>query len=99
MQRCRRRVGDRSPLAGRIVPWLSLALQVGFAVRSWAGYRRWPALPDGPTQIPLPSVSIIVPARDESDNLLRLLPSLLCLEPAWGASESQGTMRLARGER
>jgi chlorobactene glucosyltransferase len=31
-------------------------------------------------QVPLP-VAVIVPARDERDNLFRLLPSLLCLEP------------------
>ncbi len=77
-----RSLASSAALAARIAPWDSLALQAGFAVRSWAGYRRWPSLPEGPAPSQLPPVSIIVPARDESDNLLRLLPSLLCLEPA-----------------
>ena len=63
-------------------PLLLLALQAGFALRSWDGYRRWPRLASSQLPDPLPSVSIIIPARDEADNLLRLLPSLLCLEPA-----------------
>jgi chlorobactene glucosyltransferase len=70
--------------AGRSVanPWLCTAIQALFAVRSWDNYRRWPLLPDVPAPAPVPTVSIVIPARDEAENVLRLLPSLLCLEPA-----------------
>lgn len=69
---------------------LPLLFQVGMAMRSMFAYARWPRLPHAswsdtsPSASPSgvsPSVSILVPARDEADNLLRLLPSLLCLEP------------------
>lgn len=71
---------------GRWLPWLLLAAQAALAVRSWQHYRRWPrlSLPPCPgasaDAAPLP-VAVVVPARDEQENLLRLLPSLLCLEP------------------
>jgi chlorobactene glucosyltransferase len=68
--------------------WLAAArhaapalVQAGFALRACANYRRWPRLRAGKLARSLPSVSIVVPARDEAENLLRLLPSLLCLEP------------------
>jgi glycosyltransferase involved in cell wall biosynthesis len=62
-------------------PWVWTAIQALFAARSWDNYRRWPRLPEVPATEPLPTVSVIVPARDEAENLMRLLPSLLCLEP------------------
>ena len=52
-----------------------------FSWRSWAAYRRWPQLTADPARALLATVSIVVPARDEAENLMRLLPSLLCLEP------------------
>ena len=74
----------------RCLPWLLLLAQALLALRSWRHYRLWPQLPDAELpQFPVPlarestalPVAIIVPARDEELNLLRLLPSLLCLEP------------------
>ncbi|MCC7367495.1 MAG: glycosyltransferase [Chloroflexi bacterium] len=70
----------------RWLPWLLLLVQALLALRSWWHYRSWPrleALPessDGAPLSPLP-VAIVIPARDEAENLLLLLPSLLCLEP------------------
>lgn len=67
--------------------WLLLLAQALLGLRSWWHYRSWPQLtaPDIETHPgasePLP-VAVIVPARDEAENLLRLLPSLLCLEPS-----------------
>jgi chlorobactene glucosyltransferase len=63
------------------LPLALLALQAFFALRSWSNYRRWPRLPVLATRAEMPSVSVIVPARDEAENLMRLLPSLLCLDP------------------
>ncbi|MGE3271661.1 MAG: glycosyltransferase, partial [Chloroflexota bacterium] len=74
------------------IPWLLLAAQSALAVRSWLHYRTWPQLTarrdhwagtqfvgsEAPSSLP---VAVIVPARDERANLLRLLPSLLCLKP------------------
>ena len=60
----------------------SLLAMAGFSWRSWAAYHRWPQLAGDVTGVPLATVSIVVPARDEAENLMRLLPSLLCLEPA-----------------
>lgn len=40
-------------------------------------FRTLPALPLSPIPAALPSLSILVPARDEAENLARLLPSLL----------------------
>lgn len=42
-------------------------------------YRRLPRLPDRPPPASLPSLSIVVPARNEERNLERLLPSLAAL--------------------
>ena len=65
---------------GRLVPWLLLLLQAGLAGRSWRHYRRWPRVPSTAARLDA-SVSVVVPARDEAENLKRLLPSLICLEP------------------
>ena len=60
---------------------LSLLVQAGFALRSYRAYARWPRLAAASPAV-MPTVSVMVPARDERDNLMRLLPSLLCLDPA-----------------
>lgn len=59
-----------------------LMLQAVLAARSASAYARWPRLDRAGLAEPFPSVSILIPARDEAENLMRLLPSLLCLEPA-----------------
>ena len=60
---------------------VSLLVQAGLALRSYRAYARWPRLATASPTV-MPTVSVIVPARDECDNLMRLLPSLLCLDPA-----------------
>lgn len=72
----------RSAVLGTIRAWLPLALQAYLAHRSWSSYRRWPRLAPAMLAEPTVPVSVIVPARDEAENLMRLIPSLLCLEPA-----------------
>jgi len=55
--------------------WLAVPL-------AWLAERHYavmPRLPQGPLPEALPALSIIVPARDEADNLQRLLPSLQAL--------------------
>jgi chlorobactene glucosyltransferase len=64
-----------------LVHWLPVLLQAYLAYRSWAAYRRWPRLPRPRAPLAIRPVSVIVPARDEAENLMRLLPSLLCLDP------------------
>ncbi|MCS6843241.1 MAG: glycosyltransferase [Caldilineales bacterium] len=51
-----------------------LALPLG--LRAERAYRAMPALAPGPVAGPLPSLSIVVPARNEERNLSRLLPTL-----------------------
>jgi chlorobactene glucosyltransferase len=60
---------------------LPVLLQAYLAYRSWSSYRRWPRLQRSDVPQWISPVSVIVPARDEADNLMRLLPSLLCLDP------------------
>lgn len=50
------------------------------ALLSEQRFRRLPRLPAGPADGPWPSLSIIVPARNEAENLRRLLPSLTLLQ-------------------
>jgi len=59
--------------------WVLLALAAvssALAVLGFWNYRRIPALSIEAAAVRLPSLSIIVPARDEESNLRRLLPSL-----------------------
>jgi chlorobactene glucosyltransferase len=78
------------------MPWLLLVAQVLMGLRSWWNYRSWPQISAGSpvsdgnlaqrqallgAETESLPVAVIVPARDEADNLMRLLPSLLCLEP------------------
>jgi chlorobactene glucosyltransferase len=86
----------------RVLPLVLLALQAFFALRSWSNYRRWPRLPVPPAAA-MPAVSVIVPARNEAENLMRLLPSLLCLDPqpieilVADDRSSDGTAQVAAG--
>ena len=64
-------VNRRQTLA--LAPLLTALLSLLAEIR----YRRLPRLPAQKTSRPLPSLTIIVPARDEETNLCRLLPSLL----------------------
>ncbi len=60
--------------------WLAVPL-AGLAERHYAVM---PRLPQGPLPPTLPPLSVIVPARDEADNLQRLLPALQALVyPGW----------------
>lgn len=50
------------------------------AWRAYQVYRRLPQLPASPVSEKLPSLSIIIPARNEEVNLARLLPSLSAID-------------------
>lgn len=68
---------DRRPCPGAL--WamgLSLAT-LPLLARASRVYNAMPQLPERRVDGPLPSLSIIVPARNEADNLRRLLPSLV----------------------
>ncbi|MFN8522130.1 MAG: glycosyltransferase family 2 protein [Chloroflexota bacterium] len=66
-------------MSGRV--WAALFIS-GMVLAS-ANWRRWPRLPPARERPAggLP-ISIVIPARNEKSNLHRLLPSLLCLDPA-----------------
>lgn len=51
-------------------------VKLGLALYGFHRTQRLPVLPVCPVSGPLPSLSIIVPARNEAENLRRLLPSL-----------------------
>ena len=58
-----------------------LLLQIVLGARAWRNYRSLPALSEHPSGTDsMPSVSIIIPARNEEGNLPRLLSSLLQLD-------------------
>jgi len=50
------------------------------ALRADRAYSRLPQLPPAPASAALPMLSIVVPARNEADNLRALLPSLQALQ-------------------
>ena len=64
-----------------LTPFLILIL-LPLALRAEWIYRQIPALPKRQRPLPLPSLSIIIPARNEEANLRRLLPSLRKLDYA-----------------
>lgn len=59
-----------------IVPYLGAAGSVLLGLLGERRYRRLPEIREGPVSGPLPSLSVIVPARNEAMNLPRLLASL-----------------------
>lgn len=74
---------NRRQVMPRFLGWRSTAaftfLALPLALRAERAYRALPALEAVPSEGALPSLSIIVPARNEAENLCRLLPSLRAL--------------------
>lgn len=67
-------------MADFIANWVSMSFLAGpLAIYSERRFRNLKELPQYISQTPLPSLSIIVPARDEASNLQRLLPSLTAI--------------------
>ena len=61
-----------------LTSWISMALLAGpAAIASERRFRELPHLPLASHEEELPSLSIVVPARNEASNLKKLLPSLL----------------------
>ncbi|MDX1689245.1 MAG: glycosyltransferase [Candidatus Promineifilaceae bacterium] len=64
-------------MATLITKWFSMAVVTGpLALYSERRYRALPELPPSTLTFDLPALSIIIPARNEADNLRRLLPTL-----------------------
>ena len=63
---------------GAALLWLVALIWVVQGIRSWRGLRQLPNLGDvDVAATPLPAVSVLVPARDEAENLVAALPTLL----------------------
>ena len=64
-------------MANLTAKWLSMGVLTGpLALYSECRYRALPELPLSPLTFDLPALSVIIPARNEADNLRRLLPTL-----------------------